>query len=142
VSSVELRSPKQAGGFPLIDVIHENEHGEVIIQRREADGTIVLLACEEISRIDQVSGPIISPQQPGQPPSRPGGVFPTLARASEEPLRLDISPLPEGILQFDPTVFGREAIIALRAGERDLMLTPERASSFGYRGLLDQSATA
>jgi hypothetical protein len=117
-----------------LDIVADQEHGEVIVTRREADGTVVKLICKE----EDGPAPAIVPEpHEPQPPPKKGGIFPMLFNSMESVLRVDISDLPRGILRFDPGEFASAAMHRLRLGETEVALTENSASEFGYRGLTE-----
>lgn len=131
-------------------VIGEGKHGDVIFRREEADGTVVLLVCEEFASLDEATGPVIAPEPDDKDPeqgadeSAPGGnrVFPlceraaSLRAASDEPLVVDISEMPKGMLLFTPGQFTREAIASLEAGKTCVVLNEQSAREFGFTSVL------
>ena len=131
-----------------LKVIAEGRHGDVIVLRRKADGTVILLACTEYISPSEASGTTIVPdsdekdaQAPADPPKQ-DGVFPMLESASDQSLVIDISEMPAGILQFTPERFSRHAIAMLRNGETETALDEQSASEFGYMGVLDDAQKA
>jgi hypothetical protein len=124
-----------------IDVIANGQHGKVIVRRANTDGTVVLLVCEEFESVDEMIGPVLVPVTPDHeererlPDPEKRSRYPMLAQFIEQPLVIDVSPLPEGILQFAPEPFARQAISMLSQGVHDVELDEDLAREFGFRGL-------
>ena len=131
-------------------VIGKNVHGEVVFIRMKEDGTLVVLTCEDLDSLDELAGSVILPRSEDteeKPDDSSGdGVFPlagleALRPASDAPLRIDISDLPQGLLIFNPATLAREALRLLESGEAEVHLDEDSARAFGFTRVLGQSAS-
>jgi hypothetical protein len=125
------------------DIVWAGRHGTIVIRRRRPDGTIVLLACDELDRDAEPTGTILQPEEEDeerekqeQEKHKGGGVFPLaeVQTVSDRPLALDVSGLPAGILRFHTGTFARRAVEALEAGQHEVELDFAQAEQWGFRG--------
>lgn len=142
----EARAELRGAGIAALDIIGEDEHGQVIVSREADDGTVILLACRKIDTGNGTppEGPILRPTGEPVEPKPPkgsypegGGTFPHLFASVPSPLVLDISDMPRGVLMFEPARFAAAALQALRNGVTSMDIRPATAELFGFHGIAD-----
>jgi hypothetical protein len=129
-------------------------HGEIIFCREDDDGTVIVLTCEDLESLDDVIGPVIVPQridEDADPKASkpPPGSFPVvelfaqsdLSPASDQPLLVDISEMPRGLLIFNPRQLTHGAFDLLEVGETHVTLNEQSAHKFGFTRTLNQQRT-
>jgi hypothetical protein len=122
-------------------VIGRNLRGEIVFIRKDEDGTLVVLTCEDLDSLDELAGSVIVPRriedeegddQPQEEGSFPVGLLDTHQSAADTALTIDISDLPRGLLLFEPAKLARSALALLQSGETEVRLDPSSAVDFGF----------
>lgn len=128
-----------------LQVFGSGKAGEIILHDERPDGTAILLVCREFGApaASRQAQPMAARPAPGDEvgvglaSSRDGGIFPMLAEGGTARrkfrLHLDTTAMPGGLMRFAMERFTKRALQAAEEGYREVQLTMENASDWGWQ---------